>query len=186
MQLVCPRRYMSDRNHTDPRLRPDGGTGGLGRWISFGVATYLVLGLGTAITVYLLGVLGSALSAGPGGVLPGTGGMLTGNALSGAILVGLLVVAFFGAVVATGIGVFAGRNSGAGESAATNGAVASGVGVLVTAVVMAILFLLLAGGSGPGGGGDALGLIGTVIGLSIGVAITGAVAAGVGERSATW
>jgi hypothetical protein len=177
---------MSDSNHTEGRRRTDGGTGGIGRWISFGVATYLVLGLGTAITVYLLGVLGSALSSGPGGVLPGTGGMLTGDALSGAILVGLLVVAFFGAVVATGIGVFAGRNSSADESSATNGALASGVGVLVTAVIMALLFLLLAGGSGGAGGGDALGLIGMVVGLTIGVAITGAVAAGVGERSATW
>lgn len=178
---------MSANDHTDVRLRTDGGAGGAGRWISFGVATYLVLGLGTAISVYLLGVLGSALSSGPGGALPGTGGMLTGDALSGAILIGLLVIAFFGAVVATGIGVFAGRNSDGGESAATNGALASGVGVLVTAVVMVILLVLLGGGSGTGaGGGDLLGLLGMVVGLTIGVGITGAVAAGVGERSATW
>jgi hypothetical protein len=184
MSLVCPREYMSDNDHTGSRLRTDGG---IGRWISFGVATYLVLGLGTAVSVYLLGMLGSALSSGPGGVLPGTGGMLTGNALSGAILVGLLVVAFFGAAVATGIGIFAGRNSRGGESAATNGALSSGVGVLVTAVVMVVLLVLLGSGSGTGsGGGDLLGLFGMVIGLTVGVGITGAVAAGVGERSATW
>lgn len=170
---------MSDNVHTDDLA------GSPGRWISFGVATYLVLGLGTAITVYLLGMLGRALSASPGGGLPGTGGMLTGNALSGAILVGLLVVGFLGALVATAIGVFAGRNAGAQESAATNGGLASAVGVLVTAVVMVILLLLLGSDSG-GGGFDAMGLVGSVIGLTVGVGITGAVAAGVGERSATW
>lgn len=176
---------MSHTRHTDDQLRTDGGRGGPGRWASLGVATYLVLGLGTTITVYLLALLGDALSSGPGGSpLPGAGGMLSGGALSGAIVGGLLVVVFLGAAIATGLGLLAGRNTGAGDSAATNGAAAGGVGVLVTTIVMIVLLLILGGGGS--GGGDVMGLVGMLIGLTIGVAITGAVAAGVGERSATW
>lgn len=158
----------------------------MGRWASLGVATYLVLGLGTAISVWLLGLVGDALSSGPGGsTLPGIGGMMTGDALSGAIALGLLVVVFLGAAVATGLGLLAGRTAGARESAAAVGAVSSGVGVFVTAIIMVVLLLLLGTGSGTGTS-DIVTLVGMAVGLAIGVGITGAVAAGVGERSATW
>lgn len=173
-------------SETGDRRRTDGGATDSTRWASLGIATYLVLGLGTTITVYLLGVIGGALSSSPtGSVLPGAGGMLSTGALSGAIVIGLLVVAFLGAGVATALGLLAGRNAGPRDSAATNGAMAGGAGVLVTTLVMIVLLLLL-GDSGGGGGGDILGLVGMLVGLTLGVAITGAVAAGVGERSATW
>ena len=90
---------MSGTDHSAGRLD----TGGTGRWISFGIATYLVLGLGTAISVFLVGLFGSVLSAGPGGAFPGTGGLLGDSAVSGALLMGLLVITFLGAAVATGL-----------------------------------------------------------------------------------
>ncbi|MFB6312169.1 MAG: hypothetical protein ABEH64_13425 [Salinirussus sp.] len=157
----------------------------LGRWAALGIAVYLVVGLGTTVSLYLIGLVGGLLSPGPGGPLPATGGFLSGGSLSGALLAGLLVVAFLGAVIAAGLGLSIG-GSGRLEAPAVASAISAGIGAFVTAIILVVLLALLSE-QGTGGTGGGLGpLLGAVIGLAVGVGITGAAAAGVGERAATW
>lgn len=179
---------MSNSGDTGARTLTDGSAGGMGRWISLGVAVYLVFGLGTTISVYLLAVVGNAL--GPAGAIGGTSmlGLFGDGGLAGSIGISLVAVVFLSAGLATGLGLLIGRNVGSGASATTAGAASAGAGTFVASVILFVLLLLLGSGAGVGTGGarELIAIIGGFVGLTIGVAITGAVAASVGERSGTW
>lgn len=184
---------MSHTRHEGSRVRTDGGTGGSARnWASLGVATYLVVGLGTTISFFLLAFLMSAMGprtpAGGGGMGMSPFGMLSGGGIAGSLLLGLGLLMVLGAAIATGLGLFLGMQAGRGGSPAVAGAVSNGAGVLVTSIVMVVLLFIVGaamgggGTGGTGGTGSGLGvLIGAIVGLTVGVAATGAAAAAVGN-----
>lgn len=177
---------MSETRNTDGRVLTDGGpSGGMGRWVSLGVATYLVASLGTVASFYLLVLAASALDSGAGGVGgPGGIGLFGDGGLAGAIGIGLAAIVFLGAGLATALGLYIGRTVGSGESAPAAGAASTGAGAFVAAAILFVFFLVLDGGAS--GGDEVLPAVGAIVGLSVGVAITGAAAAAVGQRAGTW
>lgn len=135
-----------------------------------GLAVYLTVGLGTALTMFLLMVLAPG-SGGPG---MGFGGFMTGGQLSGSLLFGAFVVIGLGPLMAVGIGILATRWANPRESPALLAAAACGVGVAATALLLFLLGVLVL----PAGGGAVIGqLVAPLVGGAVGVAVTGGAAA---------
>lgn len=114
------------------------------------------------------------------------GSMGNTSSLFGFVALGWILMLFLVAGLSTALGLFVGRDVDAGESAPVAGATTNAAGALIGTVVMLVLILILAPG-GAGGAGGALGqLIAPLLGLTAGAAVTGAAAAEIGQRSASW
>lgn len=162
--------------HTQQENERDGG--GFGRdagssvdyerFGKLGGAVFGLVGLGTALTMFLFSTLGSS------GTTLGTGfagGASAGNELFFAVVSTFGVVVQLGAVVAVALGVLVARLDDADGSAPQLAAVAAGVGAGATLLVLVVLLVGLA----PAGTQiDVVDLLGPVVGGTVGIAATAA------------
>jgi len=159
------------------------GTSTLQRWIKLGLGSYLVFGLGTAVSMFLFASFAPGSDTNLSTTSP-VGSTAGGSAeLFAGFFFGFAWLLFFGAGLATVLGLFIGRTTEHHESGPVISAIANGTGTLGAAVVLLLLVVIFA----PDGGTDGLfgDFLGPAIGVAIGAAITGAAAATLGERSKT-
>jgi hypothetical protein len=137
--------------------------------VTFSVGAFLAVGLGTALGFFLFITL-----------LPGRAGSgLAGNFLAGgtalSLVVGLFTAPLVGLVSGVATGIRIDDDYGAASRAAVSAGVGSIAGYFIQFIVLLLFTLVLAGGGGGGGGTGGIGaLIAPVLGLSVGVGITGA------------
>lgn len=153
----------------------------IARWLALGVGTFLLIGLGTVLSFWLYNVAApneeslAFLTYRWYGMVSGGESELFGFAISA-----MMMVMQFSAVFATGLGLYVGQNVGEEESAPAISAIINGVGVVLVTIVLIVLMLIYA----PEGTemDDILNeLIRPLLGLAVGVGITGGLAAGLSD-----
>lgn len=169
---------------SDANTARQGVSGGFNAGASSGYVTnvtglYLTMGLGTILTLWLFVTFAGSMGVGSLGSGLGTGA----NTLQGVASVAFALVIVAGPILTTIVAYWVGRDEGHGAGGAIAGAIANVVGVVVTVVVLFLLVVVLsesAAGLDQAVGPVALGLLG----MAIGVAITGAAGGAIGGRSA--
>lgn len=117
----------------------------LENWMLVGVGTYLLVGLGTAISLYLIVLFpGTGFAYSSGGYVPEPpGGMdLIGSISVAYVVLGIALELLLGATIATGIGLAIGRTVESERSAPIVAAVATGVGAFAATMSLAVILLL--------------------------------------------
>lgn len=150
-----------------------GGGGGMldSDHVTFSVGAFLAVGLGTALGFFLF----FTLLPGRAGSGLGTNFLAGGTALS--LVIGLFTAPLVGLVAGVATGIRIEDSYDAASRAAVSAGVGSIAGYFIQFIVLLLFTLVLAGGGGGGGGGGAIGaIIAPVLGLSVGVGITGAMA----------